>query len=337
MKIGKLTLPNPNAVLFKDMQQKTKRVKLALSVFLCNLLLAVIAIIVLLAMTFSGIEDGYVDYETLNSLFIGLASTEAVILCLITPSLTSNSITAEREKQTFDVLLSTKLTPWEIIKGKYWASILQILLLIISGLPVYSLVFIYGGVSFFQAFGILCVLMVVAMFVASLGIFASSVKKKTLGATILTFFLMALFFAGTIFLVFLAYGIAEAINAVNNYSYSYYSSYYLTPGPFVFVLYANPIALVLDSFCYVFGIEIFGSGIGMAELISDITKMSSGNILLKYWSLFSIVVHLGLTYLFLRASAKAIDPLRVRRRNRRYGKKSKKTTAQLHTDNTQTS
>lgn len=334
MKVGRFTLPNPNAVLFKDMQQKTKRIKLALSVFLCNLLLAVIAIIVLLVMTFSGIDDGLVDYGTLNGLFIGLASTEAVLLCFITPSLTAGAITIEREKQTFDVLLSTRLTPWEIIKGKYWASLLQVLLLIISGLPIYSLVFIYGGVSFFQALGVLLVLMVVAMFVAALGIYSSATRKKTLAATIMTFFLMALFCFGTIFIVSISYGIAEAINATNRYNFGYYTNF--TPGPIVFVLYANPIALVLDTFNSVFGIEILGTDLGMAEIVSDITNFSPNFFMLRWWSIFSIITLLGLSYLLLRASAKAIDPLRTRRIKKRYGKQPKTKTTQLHNEGTQT-
>lgn len=333
MKIGNLTFRNPNAVLFKDMQQKTKRIKLALTVFLANLLLAVIAIIVLLVMTFSGIDQGYVEYDTLNSLFIGLASTEAVILCLITPALTAGTITMEREKQTFDVLLSTRLTPWEIIKGKYWSSLLEILLLIISGLPIYSLVFIYGGVSFFQALGIMAVLTVISMFVAALGVYSSATRKKTLAATMLTFFLMAVFFAGTIFVVLIAAGMAEGINSFNSFYLGHYTNF--TAGIFSFVLWANPIALVVDSFSTVFGSDVFGFDYGMAELISDITNFNQNNILLRFWSIFSIITLLCLSYLFLRAAARAIDPLRVRRKNKRYGKKSKKESAKLHSESTQ--
>lgn len=329
MKIGSINLPNPNAVLFKDMQQKTKRVKLALSVFLCNLLLAIIALIVLLVMAFEASTGEHIDYSTLSGLFIGLASTEAALLCLITPSLTAGCITMEREKQTFDVLLSTKLTPWQIIKGKYWASILQVLLLILSGLPVYSLVFIYGGVSFFQALGVLGVLMVIAMFIASLGVYSSAVRKKTIAANVLTYCLMILFFFGTVVIVLLATGIAEGINSTNRYNLGLYTNY--TAGPFIFVLYLNPILLILDVFNRIFGIEVLGFHYGVPDLLSDITNFRSDLFLLKYWSIFSIILMLIVSYLFLRASARAIDPLRRRRVT--HGFKTK--TVKVHNDNPQ--
>ena len=333
MKIGNLNLPNPNAVLYKDMQQKTKRVKLALTVFLCNLALALISLTVLVVMTVNSIDDGGINYSTLTTLFVVLASFEAGFICLLTPVLTAGSITMEREKQTFDVLLSTRLTPWQIITGKYWASILQILLLIISGLPIYSLVFIYGGVSFFQALAVMITIIVVSMFIASLGILASATRQKTIAANVTTFAMMALFFVGTIFVVLITAGIADAINSSNNYN-GIYTNY--TVGPFAFILYMNPGALIIDVFFNVFGVSFLGIDFGMGELIADITNFSANNFFLKYWSIISIIVLLALSYLFLRLAAKAIDPLKARRFVYGKGFKVKAGTVRVHPNSSKT-
>src|SRR5262249_47625039 len=50
--------------------------------------------------------------------FMWFVCLQYALICLITPAIAANAITQEREQQTWDMLLFTRLTPTEIILGK---------------------------------------------------------------------------------------------------------------------------------------------------------------------------------------------------------------------------
>ena len=80
-------------------------------------------------------------------LYIGMAVAQAVLLMFIVPSLTATSICSEREKQTLDILLSTRLSPFQIIIGKLLASSLKVIMLIVCTIPLYAICALIGGVK----------------------------------------------------------------------------------------------------------------------------------------------------------------------------------------------
>ena len=80
-------------------------------------------------------------------LFALLAFIQLGLVLFITPGLTAGAISSEREKQTLPILLTTSQSSFQIISGKLLSSIAFLLLLIVAGLPVYSLVFLFGGIS----------------------------------------------------------------------------------------------------------------------------------------------------------------------------------------------
>ena len=56
------------------------------------------------------------------TLYVAMAIIQAVLLMFIVPSLTSTANCSEREKQTLDILLSTRLSTLQIILGKLFSS-----------------------------------------------------------------------------------------------------------------------------------------------------------------------------------------------------------------------
>ncbi len=322
--IKNIKLPNLNAVLYRDMKQKTKKVRLVMDVFIANLFLSLIATIVLLAMCGQAASYEAIEYSTFSIFFIVLVFIEFAFIAFLTPALTANAITGEREKQTFDVLLTTRLTTWQIITGKFWASILQVLLLILSGLPIFSLVFIYGGTNFFQALAVLFVLMVAAMFIASVGIFASSIAKKGIVATVLAYMLLFGLLFGTISVTVMVRGIGELLQESLRYNWGIDSPF--DGSSILFLLYVNPLATVYDSLSML-GVDFFDLGThGMASIVAAVTDFSKNNILLRFWSIFSLIIQGGLTFGLLKLSARAIDPLRKRKAKKvKNAKRQKKT------------
>lgn len=321
-----MKLPKMNAVLYKDMQLQVKKAKTSVIIFVINLILFIIAAVVMLAISANYTSHSAIDNRVLISLFIGLIGTEAVLIGLMVPSFTAGAISGERERQTIDVLLTTKMTPWEIVKGKYWSSIMQMLLLIVSGLPIFALVFIYGGISFGQVLLVIVSVITSLMFLASIGVYFSAVMKKTSSATILTFIVMFLYLFGTIFFVFIAFAIVMYYNDYCYYTLQSIPTYnYYNIGPLAFVLYLNPMATVFEVLVRSLGVEIDYTQIsGMGTLLKEleIIPYSESNIFLRFWGIISIAVQMGVTYLHLRLAARALDPLKTRRgKNATKGKR----------------
>lgn len=315
-----------NAVLYKDMQLKVKKSKTSVLIFVFNLILSLIAFGVLITLSTMAGSYQAVDSRALIYLFIGLVCAEYGMICLMIPSFTAGAISSEREKQTLDVLLTTRMTPWEIIKGKYWSSIMQILLLFVSGLPIFALVFIYGGISFFQVIEIMLVLVASLMFIASVGIYFSAAMKKTLGATVMTYFILGFLALGTVIIVALVYALIEYLNNYYYYSnMSYTSTAYndWSMGPLVFILYLNPVATIFDSLSKVFGIVLdYGQADGMAYFAKHLADYGTGNPFVRYWTAFSIAVQTACAYLNLRLAARALNPLREKVKKCRKRKKT---------------
>ncbi|MEZ4659980.1 MAG: ABC transporter permease subunit [Caldilineaceae bacterium] len=119
-----------------------------------------------------------------RSLFTGLALAELLIICFITPALTAGAISGEREKLTYEMLLTTPLSPASILWGKLVSALSYVLLLIFAAIPVASLVFIFGGVAPHEMLNALLVLVAVAITLGVIGIFMSAWLGRTGRATI---------------------------------------------------------------------------------------------------------------------------------------------------------
>jgi ABC-type transport system involved in multi-copper enzyme maturation permease subunit len=66
---------------------------------------------------------------------------------LLTPAYTAGAIAEERQRGTLDCLLTTHLTPFQIVIGKLASRMAQLFGVLLTGLPVLALLPLWGGVS----------------------------------------------------------------------------------------------------------------------------------------------------------------------------------------------
>ena len=83
-----------------------------------------------------------------QQIFITFAIVQAVVVVLLTPALVGGAIADERQRKTLHYLLTSELTSAEIVLGKLAARLLQVLVLVALGLPVVSLIGLFGGIDF---------------------------------------------------------------------------------------------------------------------------------------------------------------------------------------------
>lgn len=304
-----------NAVLRKDMLLDMKKPKVAIIMLLFNLLLCLVAFpfVGMIVLTAEGYSYGAsaLSYRTLINMFMTLTWLETIAICFLTPALTAGCISIEKERQTLEVLLTTKMTTWQIIKGKYFSSIMLVLMLIVSGLPIMSLVYIYGGISLWQMLLMILVLIATTMYLASFGVFFSTLVKNTIVSVILTYIAVGVLFSVTFMG---AFGGMGALAVLDEYlEWEYDLTLNIHGDYFGFLLWWNPLVTIFDSTAQIFGYGFDSSDAfnGMKDLGGSLfVSMTDKNIILNLWSLISVIVQLGTSYLLLRWSAHLLKPVK---------------------------
>ncbi|GCE27803.1 hypothetical protein KDA_32870 [Dictyobacter alpinus] len=126
------------------------------------------------------------------SLYILLMIVQLFLILFITPAFTSTAINGEKERQTFDLLLCSNLSAASLVIGKLLAGLINALLLIAASIPIFSLVFFFGGVSPLQALQALFIFVITAILAASLGIFCSTLIARPAISTALSYVMILL-------------------------------------------------------------------------------------------------------------------------------------------------
>src|SRR5207302_384564 len=131
-------------------------------------------------------------------LFTFLILFQIVLLAFITPALTSGAISGERERQTIDLLFVTPLAPFSIIWGKLLASMSFVILLLLLSVPIFSLVFLFGGIELDQVLIAFLVTAVAALTLGIIGLACSTAFKRTLPATVSAYGAAFILLAGSL-------------------------------------------------------------------------------------------------------------------------------------------
>jgi len=128
------------------------------------------------------------ERRTFGKILFGLLVTlELVTICFTAPALTAGAIATEHERQTYDLLRVTLLSPTALVLGKYLSGLTFILLMLFTSLPMLSPAFIVGGVLPQEIAISLLTLLVTAISFCAVGIFFSSRTSRTLVATVLSY------------------------------------------------------------------------------------------------------------------------------------------------------
>ena len=136
-----------------------------------------------------------------RSVFQTLLFCVLLLVCFIVPAQTAGAIAGERERQTLIPLQVTLLRSRSILFGKLLASLAFVLLLIVATLPLVGVAFLLGGVEVFEVLRATAMLFVIALVLACLSLFCSTLTRRTQGATVLSYGLVLSLVLGT-FMVF---------------------------------------------------------------------------------------------------------------------------------------
>jgi ABC-type transport system involved in multi-copper enzyme maturation permease subunit len=288
-----------NPVYKKELKISNRSIRLSLTIFGYNLLLAAFG---LLTFYYTFDTSGYQSVSFSNVLWVYtvIAVLELFMILFVVPAYTANSIAGERERQTLDILLTSTLKPEQIIIGKLLSSISNVMLLVFSSFPIMALVFAVGGIRFRDLLWFMVFAAITAVFIGSLGILFSTLFKKTVPATIFTYGAVVGLCLGTLIIVWIVYLLMRQA-----YSNAFYAGKvvgdYSFPGVgnLVLLLLVNP---AVSMFSLV--TNQYGSVQDFQSVISDTGKVSQW--ILHYWYYISMAVQLLLSVVFLKISARRL-------------------------------
>ncbi|MDE6618997.1 MAG: ABC transporter permease [Lachnospiraceae bacterium] len=296
-----------NPIVKKDLQVTARSMRLSWGLFAYDVVL-VLAFLLALAVIQGESYSYYSDrniYSYLITLFPVLAVAQVCIVALIAPIITASSISGEKERQTFDIMLTTCMSPFSIVLGKVVSAVIRILFFVAAGMPVMALAFVVGGLAWSSLLYFVLTIILLSVLSGSIGIFCSSICRKSISAVVLSFVIY--------FVIYILTFVPTILNLLWTEGD--------TVGEAPLLLLVNPGVFFEEFFMQLMtGESVFGSEMG--------TNFSQGSVGFvtyrlaqgKTWMFLSAACILVLAFWFMIAAAWNVDPM-----NHSGGKKRRKT------------
>lgn len=125
--------------------------------------------------------------EVGRRLLAGVVIFSAVLGAVLTPALCAGAFTAERERQSLDALLLTRLSSRSLVLGKLLSALGLVLLCLLGALPVLATVFYYGGVDWLELLGTQAVILSTVLLLGTFGLYCSLHFRTTAVATVVAY------------------------------------------------------------------------------------------------------------------------------------------------------
>jgi len=114
-----------------------------------------------------------------SGLFQILAPLQLALIMFLSAIQAASNIAIEKDRQTLILLLMSRLTNSELVLGKLFSSLLNIGVMLITSLPIFMLIVLFGGTSFEQVGWTFAVTAVTALAAGSLGAVIALWREKT--------------------------------------------------------------------------------------------------------------------------------------------------------------
>jgi len=139
-----------------------------------------------------------------QTIFFFMISIQMFLVVFVAPAFTAGAITGEKERQTFELLRTTLMSPRRFVFGKVISALGYVLLLVVSTIPLISLAFMIGGISWIEIVVSQAMLIAGAFTYSLMGLYFSSRMKTTLAATVTTYIVTLAILVGLPLVVLLA-------------------------------------------------------------------------------------------------------------------------------------
>lgn len=129
-------------------------------------------------------------------LFYLLAPLQLALLTFLAALRAASAVALEKDKKTILLLLMTRLSNHEVVLGKLLASLLDVLVMLGTALPIFMLLTLFGGVSPWQVGRVFAVTLATILAAGSLGSTVALARDKTFQSLAMTALVLVIWIAG---------------------------------------------------------------------------------------------------------------------------------------------
>jgi len=166
-----------NPVWTRDLRTRLRSRETARFIYVVSIVVAAGGFLPLLT-TAADLSDPLATADVARQVFAWLAMTLIALVTLLCPGMTAEAIARERVGHSLDLLLSTPLTPREILGGKLLGSLSVLVLFITPSLPLFGLCMMFHGAEASQVLLLYAVLIVTLLITGLIGITASAIHLR---------------------------------------------------------------------------------------------------------------------------------------------------------------
>jgi ABC-type transport system involved in multi-copper enzyme maturation permease subunit len=131
-------------------------------------------------------ENAQATRELVNLFFQG----QFILASLMVPSFAAGTITGEKERHTYEMLLASPLRPSAIVWGKLVASLSHLAILIFASLPIVMLCLPLGGASFYEVLAAYFALFVSICTFGMISVACSAYFQRTSASLVVSYLLI---------------------------------------------------------------------------------------------------------------------------------------------------
>ena len=137
--------------------------------------------VVIFALMTAGSAELSLDQLTTTSegIFLHMSYLQLGLVALLAPIFTAGAITQEKDAQTYDILLATPLSNGQIVLGSLGSRLFFVIALLLSGIPVFSITKIFGGVAIGEVAVSFCIAAATACVTGALAVAIATFKVGT--------------------------------------------------------------------------------------------------------------------------------------------------------------
>lgn len=234
-------------------------------------------------------------------IFGGVLSIELFLVCFIAPAFTSSAVSGERERRTYHILRTTLLSADRLIWGKLLAAMTYVVLLLLVAVPLQSIAFLMGGVTISEVLLSVEILIVTGLAYGAIGIYFSTVTKRTLSASVLTYSIALLLTIALPLLTFVLFTFISAMLLTASNAQPFAEA--LLFAVFAVLACTNPIATAILT-------EVTLQQSGSAFSFSQTLPIGISLQLPSPWIVFT-VVYLLVTLILVRLSVRSVRQVDV--------------------------
>lgn len=304
-----------NPVYKNELKMSARSMQIPVLAVIFNSILSVVTLSVLYSIRQGYIRNGSEPYSSMMLLYVVVLTIEVVLLCLFVPSAAGGSIAGERERQTLDILLSSRMSVGKIVMGKLLSCISTAVLLVFTSVPILAVTSMYGGMQLSVLYQSAAYVGFFILFIGSIGVFCSCRFKKTTYASISAYGVIIALTIGTGLLVVLLnmavggfYGNYFITSSTSELSYAYSSMVDTASSASASHPVAGIIYLWLLNPAVTYVLIVFHQ-IGEMSLVENfLHELGAADVVVSHWLFISLIFQAIFIIVMIVLATKYLNP-----------------------------